>query len=326
MAYDAARERIVLFGGQAAAGPFGDTWEWDGQGWTQVEDTGPSARQAHAMTHDVDPSRILLFGGAEAGGTGTDDTWAWDGSAWTQVADTGPSPRAGAAMVLAGSTVLLFGGVDTVDEAIAAANHHIVGDTWQWDGSLWTQVQDIGPTGRWLHTVTFEPAASRTVLFGGLSEFAPPAGPIGSGLLGDTWGHIEEEVAVHVSPVGNDANTGKALSPMRTINVAVAAAAGTGRDSAEAPRAQRSARRRSRAAAAALEERPTARRASRATTSQAERPIRGVRQIDRRKPHAKPRNVMTSENARLDGGLSRLRSRWRPARSTSSQRRCARFS
>ena len=33
--YDAARVVTVLFGGHAATGPLGDTWEWDGTNWTQ---------------------------------------------------------------------------------------------------------------------------------------------------------------------------------------------------------------------------------------------------------------------------------------------------
>ena len=35
LAFDAARHRVVLFGGQTAAGVLGDTWEWDGAAWTQ---------------------------------------------------------------------------------------------------------------------------------------------------------------------------------------------------------------------------------------------------------------------------------------------------
>src|SRR5262245_16947650 len=33
MAYDAARERVVLFGGTLVHALLGDTWEWDGVSW-----------------------------------------------------------------------------------------------------------------------------------------------------------------------------------------------------------------------------------------------------------------------------------------------------
>ena len=46
MAYDSVRHVVVLFGGE---GPLGDTWEWDGNSWTQIAVTGPSARDESAM-------------------------------------------------------------------------------------------------------------------------------------------------------------------------------------------------------------------------------------------------------------------------------------
>ena len=49
MAYDSKRGRTVLFGGSAGNVNLNDTWEWDGQDWTQVADTGPPARGGHAM-------------------------------------------------------------------------------------------------------------------------------------------------------------------------------------------------------------------------------------------------------------------------------------
>jgi hypothetical protein len=231
LAFDSAGERIVLFGGETGSGPVGDTWGWDGLEWTQLEDIGPAQRRAHVLSEDVTPGRIVLFGGAGEGYAGLADTWAWDGTAWSQVADTGPSPRAGAAMVRAAHEVLLFGGIDSMDAAIAPADHDIHKDTWRWDGSEWTQVQDIRPAGRWLHSITYEPAEQRVVLFGGLSVFAPAGGPIVGGLLGDTWAHVEEDDdnAIYVAPDGDDAALGSIGSAKRTIAAAVAAAAGTGR-------------------------------------------------------------------------------------------------
>ncbi len=42
MAYDSARQRIVLFGGAGGSRQFGDTWEWDGKVWTEVISTKPT--------------------------------------------------------------------------------------------------------------------------------------------------------------------------------------------------------------------------------------------------------------------------------------------
>jgi hypothetical protein len=60
MAYEAARERVVLFGGEDGS----NTWEWDGVAWTQVADMGPSPRYACAMTYDTVRQRVVLFGGS----------------------------------------------------------------------------------------------------------------------------------------------------------------------------------------------------------------------------------------------------------------------
>ena len=48
MAYDAVRQRVVLFGGWGSSGRrLNDTWEWDGVNWTQATPTqSPAARHA----------------------------------------------------------------------------------------------------------------------------------------------------------------------------------------------------------------------------------------------------------------------------------------
>ena len=68
-----------LFGGEDGNNDLSDTWEWDGEVWTQREASGPAARRGHVMTFDVTNQRIVLFGGASAVGT-LDDTWEWNGT------------------------------------------------------------------------------------------------------------------------------------------------------------------------------------------------------------------------------------------------------
>ena len=55
------------------------------------------------------------------------------------------------------------------------------GQTWEWDGSLWTQRQDMGPGGRYGPALAYDSQRDRVVLFGGTAN-APPYGN-----LGDTW-------------------------------------------------------------------------------------------------------------------------------------------
>jgi cysteine-rich repeat protein len=98
MAYDAARQRVVMFGGFNTAGMGGqfqrlnDTWEWDGVSWTQMHPRDlPSPRRLAQMAYDPVRHRVLLTGGDGADGE-LSDTWSWDGADWTQLQPTTPAP------------------------------------------------------------------------------------------------------------------------------------------------------------------------------------------------------------------------------------------
>lgn len=94
MAYDAARDEVVMVSGQTANGPLGDTWLWDGT-WSQVLVGGPSARHGAGMAFDAQRSKVVLFGGIAANAALLDDTWEWNGDAWqAQHAIGSPSARA----------------------------------------------------------------------------------------------------------------------------------------------------------------------------------------------------------------------------------------
>jgi hypothetical protein len=88
---------VYLFGGQdgPTGAALGDTWMYDGTGWTLVATAGPPPRFRHAMA--ALRGRLVVFGGMSASGP-LGDTWTFDGNSWTQVGGTGPSPRQGHAM------------------------------------------------------------------------------------------------------------------------------------------------------------------------------------------------------------------------------------
>ncbi len=186
--YDGARQRVLLFGGRAGGGtPQADTWEWDGSDWTQVADTGPDARSGHALAFDSNRQRAVLFGGEAAGSALRADTWEFDGTDWTQVADTGPDARSGHVLAFDSNRqrAVLFGG-----EAGGAAGSALRADTWEWDGTDWTQVADTGPDARSGHALAFDSNRQRAVLFGGEAA--------GSTLRADTWewdGALWQQVA-----------------------------------------------------------------------------------------------------------------------------------
>jgi hypothetical protein len=176
MAYDSARQKTVLFGGNAGSGALGDTWEWDGTTWTQRATTGPSPRYWHAMVYDSVRQKTVLFGGTASndGNSSFNDTWEWDGTNWTQPASTGPSARLGHAMAYDSMRhkTVLFGGTSG---AFNSNQLVFLDDTWEWDGTNWTQTASTGPSARMGHAMGYDRALQRTVLFGGRfsTSFAP---------------------------------------------------------------------------------------------------------------------------------------------------------
>ncbi len=138
--------------------------------WTRPSlAAAPSARDGHAMVWDAARGEVLLFGGGRGPGvqrTYFGDTWRWNGTAWTEVTTaTAPSPRDHHAMAYEASTqtVLLFGG-----GAGTGTQRSYFEDTWRWNGSAWQEVSEPQPpVGRDLHTLTYDAARQRVMMFGG---------------------------------------------------------------------------------------------------------------------------------------------------------------
>jgi N-acetylneuraminic acid mutarotase len=119
-------------------------------------------------------TKVVLFGGQDAQNFFS-DTWEWDGSTWTQVAlSGGPSARSEAVMASLGGKVVLFGGFgppNGVDSPLT--------DTWEFDGSAWTQRTPSQTPGPRLNNAMAALGTS-TVFFGG--DFLNGVTP------SDTWG------------------------------------------------------------------------------------------------------------------------------------------
>lgn len=185
MAYDASRGVTVLYGG---IGRFCndvrfDTWEWNGESWTQAATTGPGPLTGGAMTFDATTNTVLLFGGIRGCSGGTlQGLWSWDGAEWTQIHDglTGPAPRRDGELVAAPELggVVLFGGRQDGGGAIDDG-------TWLWNGTDWQLLDlaiDPGPrdtNANVFFGMNYDSLREHIVLFGGRDENAT--------LLADTW-------------------------------------------------------------------------------------------------------------------------------------------
>ncbi len=107
--YDAANDRILLFGGNVLApvmcapqyNQVGEIWafELDCNNWRPIDATGgPSGRSRVAIAVDTMRNRMLIFGGMSgdpfSSSTLYDEVWAFDMTAdsWSQITTTGTGP------------------------------------------------------------------------------------------------------------------------------------------------------------------------------------------------------------------------------------------
>ena len=81
MAFDAARGRMVMFGGTVVGEDFSDTWEYDGSSWDEAGPTYPQERYKYGMAYDSWRGRVIVFGGDSNDGE-LNDVWEFDGQAW----------------------------------------------------------------------------------------------------------------------------------------------------------------------------------------------------------------------------------------------------
>jgi len=169
MAYDAASEKIIVFGGFDGNGYLNDTWAFDGVTWTQITtNTPPPARAAAQMAYDGVTHQVVLFGGYD-GRNYLGDTWLWDGttSQWTQAAPVHhPKPVTGPMLFPdPNGRVDLFGGFD---------GHFYQLTMWQWNRSDWRRLSlATVPYARSSAAVAINPTIDQVVLFGGLGDVNP---------------------------------------------------------------------------------------------------------------------------------------------------------
>ena len=150
MAFDSARQRVVLFSGYlTTAGEVADTWEWDGTTWAQSAASAPPARIGHAMAYDDARQRVVLLGGEDRS-----DTWEWDGATWRERTPLKlPSWRGGAGMTY-----------DVARSRFVAVASTPLTETWEWDGeSDWVRRVSATTPPR-SGTLAYDEARQRVVL------------------------------------------------------------------------------------------------------------------------------------------------------------------
>ncbi len=131
----------------------------------------PAARRGMGMVYDSVRQRVVLFGGT--GSVEYGDTWEFDGTNWGLRSSTGPAPRSYVAMTYdsAHQLTVLFGGTNSFN---GTPNY---GDTWVWNGTIWTQVSASGPAARYASAMAYDSVRNLHVLYGGVT----------ASVIADTW-------------------------------------------------------------------------------------------------------------------------------------------
>jgi hypothetical protein len=194
MAYDVARDRVVLFGGGSGRYPpaiyyYDDTWEFNGATatWTQRGTTTIPGDTIFAQAiWNANRGHVMMFGGEtwitpsgpQPPGTACglaglglapdyylqNKLWEWTGTNWSQLPPATPWPEErcghGLAYDADYQTPVLYGGLNYNGYA---------SNTWEWHDPGWIEYTSAnGPGPRLGVGMVFHPGLVRNVLFGGV--------------------------------------------------------------------------------------------------------------------------------------------------------------
>jgi hypothetical protein len=178
LAFDAPQQRIVSFGGYDGRESRGDVRVIEADAWRTLG-SHPDVRAAEpGFVYDARRDRFVLFGGSAGRGDALGATWEYDRQRWTRVTTPNPPARQAHVMVFderRGRTVVFggMGGATTPGQPPPS-----LGDTWEFDGTTWTERRGPGPSPRNGAGAAYDSKRGVLILFGGAGS---------GGFMGDTW-------------------------------------------------------------------------------------------------------------------------------------------
>ena len=175
LASDPLLGRILLFGGQDAAGPLADTWSWAAGAWTPLgepasPDGRPAARWSHGLVFDRTRHLAVVYAGTSLQGEPLADTWLLGAGGWQQAGQglgagavqlPGQRPEPALATNSSSGAVTLHGASDELGSPPA--------DLWELGPLGWTALPDGGGgPGEGMGQRMADVGAEGLLLFGGL--------------------------------------------------------------------------------------------------------------------------------------------------------------
>lgn len=203
--YDAANQRMIVFGGWDNSRNFNDVWALDltpgNERWTQLSPTGiaPTPRDSHTAIYDAANQRMIVFGGWDPDAGLYNDVWALrltpGNEHWTQLDLPSARPAlrnwASAIYDALNQRMVLFGGYDFTQA---------FSDVWVLDltsgSERWAKLSPGGsaPDARVAHTAIYDAANQRMIVFGGWDSVRGPRNDVWALDLtpgNETWSRID---------------------------------------------------------------------------------------------------------------------------------------
>jgi len=154
---------INVFGGIGSKGYddlHGDTWQFDGKQWQQVNTSDIGTRDHDRMVYSSAADAFIMYGGLNGKRETDSSTWILKNGRWSELKIAGPGSRYhfGMAYDPLRNKIVLYGGYD---------KQGLQHDTWEFDGEKWALVTTEGPGPRGRLSMVYDESRKLTILYGG---------------------------------------------------------------------------------------------------------------------------------------------------------------
>ncbi len=159
--YDSVRHRTVLFGGNNNPLVSTQTWEWDGNTWTQVQTAvSPPHMDRAPIAFDSVRQRVVLVSNIYT----SPGTWEYDGVNWVQIPGEAPN-----AAIYDSVAPMAFDPVRArmVILVVDPLPGDISGQTWERTGTTWARTAAVSASPRVLgHAGVFDSGLQSVIVLG----------------------------------------------------------------------------------------------------------------------------------------------------------------